>query len=248
MKINIAGGTGLMGKIHKPVFEASGHEVTLSGRQTIPNLEEAAQQSDLTIVSVPIPVTEAVIKRVAPYCQAIMDFTSVKTFPISAMIQYAPTKSEVAGLHPLYGDVESIEGRTVVCCPTERAGNRCTAVVNSLRKAGAEIKEMTPEEHDKISDYTQNRRTQKLEEFGLSCAESGLSFKEFYELSPPPTRALLDLLARQVDKKNDELYVAMREYNPFSIEEDNFKQNRERLRTWFGNSLEAAQERAKGLI
>jgi len=44
MIINIAGGTGPMGRTHKPIFEAAGHEVIISGRNTNPSLEQAAQK------------------------------------------------------------------------------------------------------------------------------------------------------------------------------------------------------------
>ncbi len=63
MKINIAGGRGIIGGVHKPIFENAGHEVIISGRYSSPSLEEAAQQSDLTIVSVPIDAAESVIKK-----------------------------------------------------------------------------------------------------------------------------------------------------------------------------------------
>ena len=63
MIINIAGGTGIMGKVHKPMLESQGHEVILSGRSTTPDMLEATKISDLTIVSVPIPHTEEIIKK-----------------------------------------------------------------------------------------------------------------------------------------------------------------------------------------
>jgi hypothetical protein len=268
MRINIAGGTGLMGKIHKPIFEKSGHEVILSGRNTTPGLEEAARISDLTIVSVPINSTEEIIKRVAPGAKALMDFTSLKEFPVKAMLKYSTENCEVGGLHPLYGEVKSLEGRTVVYCETERSGWRCREVVESLKQAGLKIREMAPEYHDSLVQGTlQNGRTALLEAFAFSLEESGLSIGEIYELSPPPTKILIDLIARQFDERNDEIYQAMRDKNSqtnttinYLIEAlkettKKYSPGEERhyspkqIRDWFGKDfLREAQERARRLI
>lgn len=260
MKINIAGGTGVMGKVHRLVFENMGHEVIFSGRSTSPNLEEAAQISDLTIVSVPIPVTEEVIKRVAPYSKAIMDFTGLKVFPVQAMLKYSKDGSEVGGLHPLYGDVKSLEGRTVVYCPTDKSGNKCEMLIDAFQKSGLKIKRMDPQAHDTlVGGISQNARSIIFEAFALLMERSGISAGELYEISPPPTRILLDLMARQADGKNDELYQSMREYNPSTSQITQYltdalsstskKDVPQRIRNLFGDDLlKEAQSRAKTLI
>jgi len=209
MKINIAGGTGIMGRVHRPVFEKSGHEVTLSGRKTSQSLEEAASEADLTIVSVPIRATKDMIKRVAPYCDALMDFTGVKTFSIDAMLKYSNEDCEVGGLHPLYGDVPSIEGRTVVYCQTERSGVKCAEVLESFRHSGVKVKPMDSEIHDKAMAILQNLRVKLLGTYALVLDRMGLSVDELYEISPRPTQVLIDLIARQVEPGNDELYSCL---------------------------------------
>jgi prephenate dehydrogenase len=260
MKINIAGGSGIMGRIHRPVFESAGHEVIISGRTSSPSLEEAAQISDLTIVTVPIPVTEKIIKRVAPYCSAIMDFTTWKSFPIKAMLEYSKGNCEVGGLHPLYGDVLSIKGRTVVYCPTDRSGYKCKEIIASFEKYGLKIKKMEPRSHDsEVVGITQKARIELLEAFAILIEQHGLSVKELYEVSPPPTKILLDLIARQADEKNDELYRDIMGYDPSTegitrglIDALNTPLTRDtpsRIRALFGeNFLKEAQESAKALI
>ncbi len=260
MKINIAGGTGIMGKVHKPMFESRGHEVIISGRSTSPNLEEAARISDLTIVSVPVPATEEIIKRVAPYANALMDFTGLKIFPIKAMLQYSGKDCEVGGLHPLYGKVESLEGRTVVYCPTSRSREKCDKVIDAFQKSGLKIKRMDPLAHDlHVGGISQNARSIIFEAFALLMERSGISAVELYEISPPPTKILLDLIARQVDEKNDELYQDMRDYNPSTsqitqylaeaLDETSKKDVPKRIRNLFGEDLlKEAQLSAKALI
>lgn len=251
MIINIVGGFGVMGGVHKPIFEKAGHQVILSGRNSIPSIEEASKQADLTIISVPIPVTLEIIKTVAPFCKAIVDFTGVKTSPIKAMLEFSQNSCEVMGLHPLYGKVENIKDRTIVYCPTERTGEKCKALLEVLEKEGALIKAMTPEEHDRIMDLLQNQRVEMLKEYVTELNKRGLDIKEIYELAPPHTRVLLDLIARQVAVENTGLYESMRDFNELGNCKDKIKKDTltpEQIREFFGNELSGAQERAKKYI
>ncbi len=256
MKINIIGGSGQMGRTHKPIFEAAGHEVIISGRNSTPNMEEGAKNSDLTIISVPIPATEEIIKKVAPYCTAIMDFTSLKKFPVEAMLKYSSPNCEVGGLHPLYGESPSIKGMTIIYCPTKKSGKKCQEVINALKSAGARIITATPEEHDFKIALTQNARIKLLEAYALLIKDSKLTIEESYKFSPPPTKKILDLIARQVNENNNEMYKAMQDYNPLDKEiRDNLieilknpKNAPERIRELFDNQLESAQKRAKKLL
>ncbi len=256
MKINIVGGSGIMGSVHKPVLEAAGHKVIISGRNSTPTMEEAAQNSDLTIISVPIPVTEDVIKKIASHCTAIMDFTSLKNFPLNAMLKYSPKNCEVGGLHPLYGSVSSIKDETVIYCPTERSGKKCQEIIDALKLAGAEIITATPEEHDLKIALTQNARIKILEAYALLIKDSKMTIEEAYKFSPPPTKKILDLIARQVNENNDEMYKAMQKYNPSDkkIKENlikilkNPENAPEKIRELFNDNLKSAQERAKKAI
>jgi len=257
MKINIAGGSGIMGKVHKPIFESAGHEVIISGRTSSPTLEEAARISDLTIVSVPISATEVMIKRVAPHCNALMDFTGLKVFPIESMLKYSNENCEVGGLHPLYGEVL---GRTIVYCPTKRSGNKCNMIIEAFEKSGLKIKRMDPQSHDMlVGGIAQNARLMLFEAFARLMEKYDIPARELYEISPPPTRILLDLIARQIDKKNDSLYRDMREYNSSTEEITNYLINTlnspsaedipNKIRTLFGESfLKESQNRARLLI
>ncbi len=254
MKINIVGGSGVMGTLHKPILEAAGHKVIISGRNSILSMEEAAKSSDLTIISVPIPAVENTIQKVAPYCTAIMDFTSLKCFPIKAMLKYSNKSCEVAGLHPLYGKVLSIKERTIIYCLTNRAGKKCEEIVNAFKIAGAKIITATPQEHDKIIAITQNARNRLLEAYITLIKNSGISINEAYKFAPPPTKILLDLIARQINESNDEMYKAMKNFNPNKNITDSLTKsiknpsNAKELRELYNTELKSAQERAKKLI
>lgn len=242
-----------MGRTHKPVFEAAGHEVIISGRNSTPSLEVAASMADLTIITVPISATQQIIERVAPVSEAVMDFTGVKIPFLDLMKHYAPKNAEVGSLHPLYGERESIYNETVVYCPTEKSGEKCKAVIGAFEKAGAKVLIKTAEEHDRLMHYTQNERTFMLRRYISGLMHAGLSLEEVYAVSPPPTRILLDLLARQVDIKNGSMYEEMLSYNRFSKlkysqEERAQLKTPEEIRTFFGRELVAAQKRADRFI
>lgn len=257
MIINLAGGTGIMGETHKPIFERAGHGVIISGRKTTPGLEEATKISDLSIACVPISATRGLIQRIAPYCTAIMDFTGVKQDPMRAMLDYSPQDCEIGGMHPLYREFSP--GRTVVYCPTSRSGPKCAEVIKSLEVSGAKIKVMPPDKHDKAMALLQNARIKIQEAYGLLLQGSGLGINELYELAPPNTRPILDLLARQITPANDELFREMCEYNPFTagsigelieliLKTAHTSGSSEQLRRFFNNQLHPAQERAKALL
>ena len=262
MIINIIGGNGIMGSVHRPVFESAGHKVIISGRNSEIKMEEASEKSDLTIISVPIDAVSDVIKKVAPRCKAIMDFTSLKDFPMKDMLNYSDKECEVAGLHPLYGKVKSIKGKTIVYCKTEKSGKKCEEIVNCLKMAGAQIKEMTPEEHDKnVVSINQALRIKKLTAYIKTMKDEGFSIKEMYEIAPPPTKVLIELCARQLNPNNDSMYAEIIKKDKFGIYfekkfSENFKlvgSNYEKiaseLREMFGSDfLKEMQEKAEKKI
>ncbi|MBI5148267.1 prephenate dehydrogenase/arogenate dehydrogenase family protein, partial [Candidatus Pacearchaeota archaeon] len=112
LTVGIIGGRGLLGKIFKKFFRKYGFKVLISGRKTKLTNIGLAKRADIIIVSVPIHSTISVIKEIAPYTrkeQLLMDFTSIKEEPIKEMLK---SKASVIGLHPMFGKVESLVGKT----------------------------------------------------------------------------------------------------------------------------------------
>jgi prephenate dehydrogenase len=245
-----------MGKMHKPMFEAAGHEVIISSvRKVKPGVVdaiEATKRSDVTIISVPIRNTEEVIWKVAPYCAgALMDFTGIKTKPLIHMMLAGEKAREVGGLHPLYGEVPSIKGEGVVYCPTRTSKHACNKVIEAFGKAGAKVTIMKAEEHDLAMHVVQNERITALQGLMKRIRESKLRIETLYDISPPPTRVMIDLLARQIHPKNDELYEDMLQFNPNSVgyEPKSYIRFAREAREFLGQEfLAKAQERAANLM
>jgi len=187
----------------------------------------------------------------------------VKYLPVKWMLKYSTQNCEVGGLHPMYKDPQSLQGKTVVYCPTPRSGESCHAVVKAFEQAGARIKTMSAEFHDRnIQSTAQNDRVYFFAAYALllqDLQKKGIGFKEFYDLSPPPTKALLDLIARQVDSSNDELYASMQKYNPFQSRSNSrlisnlirvFKgeYNPQQIREIMGEHLSELQSKAAQIV
>jgi prephenate dehydrogenase len=251
--INIAGGTGRMGQAHATLLEKRGHEVILSGRETSPNLEEAARKADVTIFSFPLNVTQKMIKELAPFCKCVMDFSSVKCLPIHWMLERTNYSVEVAGLHPLYGQIFDPRSQTMVYCPTPLTGKKCLEVIEDFSRSGLQMVKMSAAEHDKYILKKQNERVQMLLKRGLSFMDKGRDIIATYRLAPTSERVILDLIARQIAPRNDEMYLYMRKLNPFQCEIT--KRERillttapQKLRDFYGNYLEIAQARAEKIV
>ena len=107
-----------MGALLVRLFGDLGHRVVVADLDTELRAEEAAAIADVTIVSVPIAATEAVIRAVGPHVREdalLMDVTSLKTAPIDAML--AATRGSVVGTHPMFGpSVHTLQGQRVVLC------------------------------------------------------------------------------------------------------------------------------------
>ncbi len=192
-RIGIIGGAGGMGRWFGGFFEQAGYTVCVSGHASGPRPAEMAAACPVVIVSVPIGVTEAVIREVGPHMKKdslLMDLTSLKAGPVRAMLE--ASASEVVGLHPLFGPgVPSLEGQNIVLCPA-RADRWLPWVRRILGDHGAKIVETTPERHDEIMAVIQALNHLNTLVLGLSIREAGISREELERFSTPLFRTRLE--------------------------------------------------------
>lgn len=190
--IGIIGGTGGMGRWFAGFFEKEGHPVRVSGRERGARPAEMAAACPVVVVSVPIGVTQEVIRQVGPHMRReslLMDLTSLKSEPVRAMLE--SSASEVIGLHPLFGpSVPSLEGQNVVICPA-RGGTWLPWVRDVLGRSGANLVEETPERHDEIMAVVQVLNHMNTLLLGLAIREAGFSRQELERFSTPLFRARL---------------------------------------------------------
>ena len=214
LKIAIIGGSGLMGKWFQRFFDAQGLEVLVADLDTPQTSREVASQADVVIVSVPIPQVKKVIREVAPHVRAdaaLMDFTSVKQVPLTAMLDHFP--GEVVGTHPLFGPGEaSIDGLTMVLCPG-RGERWLNWLKDLLEQAGARVKVTSATEHDRLMSVVQGLAHFTLIALGRAIRELGISLQDLEDFSTP-TFATLHGLARRLFSQDPKLYACIQLANP----------------------------------
>ena len=211
--IGIIGGTGGMGKCFASFFQQEGHSVQISGRKSGPDPRQMAEECPVVIVSVPIEVTDAVIRAVGPCMpreSVLMDLTSLKESPVRAMLEVAV--SEVIGLHPLFGPrVASLDGQNIAVC-LGRGKRWLPWLKDILEKNGANLVETTPEGHDKMMALVQGLNHFNTVVMGLTLAGSGVSPEELRSFSTPAFRDRLDHLSRII--VHPDLYAHLIAGNP----------------------------------
>ncbi len=137
-RILILGGTGETGSWFARYFKEKGFNVAVwgpSGKVEVAkrmgvryahDMAREAEESDIVLISVLIEKTVEVIRMVAPHMHPgslIMDVTSIKSDPVSAMRTYAPLGVEVLGTHPMFGPTTpSLSGQTIIFTPVEGTG------------------------------------------------------------------------------------------------------------------------------
>lgn len=147
--LGIIGGGGMLGKIFFRFFRKHGFKVLVSGRKTKLTNIELVKKSDIVIFSVPISSTAEVIKEVVPYTrpnQLLMDFTSIKELPVKEMLK---GKASVIGLHPMFGKVDSLKGKTIIVVPA-RPGKWLSFIISLFKKEKINFKITTAKKHDEI--------------------------------------------------------------------------------------------------
>ncbi len=154
MTIGFIGGKGKMAELFIPLFKKKGFTIIISDKGTKLSNKELAKKADIVIICVPIMKTKEVIREIIPVTredQLLMDFTSVKTEPVNEMLK---SKSEVIGLHPMFGpDISTIRGQRIILCPARTVNKKLIQTL--FEEMELLVHETTPENHDKMMGVIQ---------------------------------------------------------------------------------------------
>lgn len=206
-EILIVGARGGMGSLYGRIAEQTGHKVHGIDKHNWHELEEIAPSLDLVIVSVPINVTEQVIRRLAPRLNAdtlLADFTSNKTTPIRVMLEEHP--GPVAGLHPMHGPgVQNLSKQLMVVCPA-RDPEAVSWFTEQCRLWGMRVIEADPEKHDHVMHLVQGLRHYVALLHGSFMKTYDLDPRDMLDYSSPIYRAELMMTGR-IFAQSAELYA-----------------------------------------
>jgi prephenate dehydrogenase len=199
-KVGIIGGKGRMGAWFGRLLEEHGLEVVYTGRSTSPSLREMAQQCRIVVVSVPIEATLRVIQEIGPLMPKdglLMDLTSVKKAPMEAMLRYC--RSQVVGLHPLFGPAPKSADMGIVVCPGRGEEGRVW-ITDIFRKGGIRVVFLEPEAHDRMMGLIQGVNHFSTLALALCIRDSGYGTKELYQCSTHTFRRRLDRIRAMLDQ------------------------------------------------
>jgi len=230
LKVLIIGGTGEMGQWFTPFFKNHDYEVVVwgsSGKVEVAermgvefahDLDVAISTSDIVIVTVPINITERVIRETAPKMKSgslLMDFTSLKVGPTEAMRKYAPEDVEILGTHPMFGpSIPSLHGQIFILTPINGRSEKWFPVMHSLfEDNGAHIEVISPAEHDRFVSVVQGLTHFAYITIGTTFDSLDFSVNESRRFMSPVYDIMLDFVGRIIGQ-NPYLYAYIQMENP----------------------------------
>jgi chorismate mutase/prephenate dehydrogenase len=216
--ILIVGGAGAMGGVLRQLFQDLGHSVQSLELDSQQTAAELVPDADVVVISVPIAVTESVIRQVGPLVRAdalLMDVTSIKAAPLQAMLE--STRASVLGTHPMFGPgAASLNGQRVVLC-RGRGDAWHEWLAASLRARGLVITEASADEHDRAMSLVQVLTHFQTQVFGLALARTGIPLESSRRFTSPAYLMELYVAARHFAQASD-LYGPIEMRNPATAE------------------------------
>ena len=213
-RIGIIGGHGLFGSWMRGVLERRGIEVLISDVGTELSNEALVERADAVIVSVPIGVTEGVLREIAPAVRAgqlVIDLTSVKT-PFLSVLAAMP--SEVLSLHPMFSpSLLSVRGQSCIVCHV-REGSMGAVFLELLSDEGIALEEMAPEQHDKLMAVVQGMTHFQAIVAGHCMATIGFNPADTLGAASPVYRMRLVMIGR-ILAQSPRLYAEIQIFNPY---------------------------------
>lgn len=213
-RVAIIGGNGRIGQVIARLFGDLGHHILIADTDTKLSAADAAAAADVTVISVPIEVTESVIHAVGPHVREdalLMDVTSIKEAPVAAML--ASTKGSVLGAHPMFGpSVHTLQGQRVVLCRA-RGDEWADWVARTLISRGLVITETTPTQHDRAMSIVQVLTHFQTQVLGLTLERLGVPLEETMPFTSPAYLMELYVAARHF-AQDPSLYGPIEMRNP----------------------------------
>jgi 4-amino-4-deoxyprephenate dehydrogenase len=155
-----------------------------------------------------------VVSRLAAPTALIVETGSIKTPLLKAVAECAPGPG-IVGINPLFGPSLDFAGQNVALTMF-RGGGRATTFAACIRSWRANLTELSPEEHDRFTAFTQVAIHCALLASG-ALASSAQDPQALLRVATPPFRAILCLLGRML-RQNPEVYWDIQANNPFAAE------------------------------
>lgn len=194
--IIIVGGNGNLGALFLKLFKSSKYRVVSVDKQDWASSSDYFKNAALVIVSVPISLTKSVINKipVLPKDCILADFTSLKKEPLAAMLAHHP--GPVVGLHPMFGpDIKNLAKQLIICC-NGRQKESYRWFLDQLTIWGANIVDISADEHDHYMKYIQVLRHFTSFIYGNFLRDQDVNLEKLIDLSSPIYNLELTMVGR----------------------------------------------------
>jgi prephenate dehydrogenase len=170
----------------------------------------------MVLFAVPLHKTVGIIRELVPYTRAdqlLMDVTSLKVAPVRELLR---SPASVLGLHPMFGGrITSFEGQSLVACPVRIDTEAWNGLRDLFNLAGIRVKEVTPEEHDRMMSIIQVLFHMTTMLTGRVLRDLQVDIAETMDYTSPSYRLEINLLGRMF-AQSGELYSAITQMNPYT--------------------------------
>lgn len=179
------------------------------------SLQEAAA-ADTIFISVPIRHFKEVVVELVPHLKpgtTIIDVCSVKVYPATVMKEHLPAGVRAIATHPLFGPDSSrkgFNGLPMAMHPVTPRDDIFDQWSSHFKSKGIAIKEMTPEEHDRMAARSQgvtHFMGRVLQKYGIT--PTGIDTEGFIDLQ---------LVVEQTCHDSIELFHDLERYNPYTLD------------------------------
>ena len=269
-KICIVGGSGEMGQMTRVIFSKylPQYEITIFDESDWANPKEKLANKDIIILSVPIFLTNEIIKKVVPYISAgtiLADYTSIKEEPLNAMLE--SYDGPVVGLHPIFGPtIDNPNNQVIVVCDG-RFEDKYDFLINDLAKIGFHIENMTAKAHDEAMTFIQGVEHFSVYCMGLFLKHKNIDIQKMMKLASPVYKMELNIIGRlfsqgpglysdiiMSDEKRQKTIVEFAEFVSTNAEKvangdkEAFKDNFTSVKAWMGDFANQAYKDSDKLL
>ncbi|MEM3673095.1 MAG: prephenate dehydrogenase/arogenate dehydrogenase family protein [Candidatus Bathyarchaeia archaeon] len=229
MKIAILGAAGRMGKWFTQYFAEKGYPLTISGinqeklralaknygAKVARNNQEAVEDADLTLVSVPIGKTAEVLREITPKLKQgsiVSEIASVKSGIIDVLRESSKSGVQPLSLHPLFGPMQKAKKKFVLV-PVLNPESELAVAKRFF--PDAEIVVVDAEKHDRAMAVTLS--LQYFVNMAFASAIKDEDFKTLEKLSGT-TFTLQQVLIGAIMMHDSELHASLHMANKYSPE------------------------------
>ncbi|QIV96780.1 prephenate dehydrogenase/chorismate mutase/prephenate dehydrogenase [Allofrancisella inopinata] len=269
-KICIIGGNGEMGQMSQYIFTKflPEYKLTIFGEEDWDNPKNKLANQDIVILSVPIYLTEKIIKKVIPYLSQgtiLTDYTSIKQEPLDAMLKYYD--GPVVGLHPIFGPTIKHPDKQVIVVCEGRYQEQYKYFIDDLTKIGFSIEKMTAKDHDKAMTFIQGIEHFSVYCLGMFLRHKGIDIRKMLKLASPVYKMELNIVGRlfsqgpglyaDIIMSDESRQKAIAEFAEFVAENSKdiikgdkqaFIENFKAVKQWMGNFAEQAYKDSDRLL